>query len=435
MDTSIVQQPSGPIQVKETYTVFDDEHPTVIVIHASAGSGHRSAARSVEVALRKLREEDPTVPDDLRIEFLDIFELGRIPWDGDKVVSGFIGPTRPIYDLSWRFTLTGRILWGGGTAWTRIMFPSFTEHVQQVKPLAVIATHMTACNVAVGSRMISGLDYRIIAVDTDYETEGMWPHMGTDLFCVATEAMAETLRARKVEEERIRITGIPTREGYAKDFDKREERAKWGFSEDESVVLCLAGARLQKPYERFRASLEETLPYLHRFNDMRMVVVTGTNEEYATHLRREKEQRGLENLTVLGYVDDMASLMAAADIVVSKSGGLVVTECLNARVPMVLLGKAYGQEKINVRMLTSAGAAMHVTTSRELLKMLRHLIDSPQSLEAMLVNANYLRKPHAARDIAKAALELSSKPFDKNQKRLRKHFLRFYLGHKPAHTR
>ena len=43
-----------------------------------------------------------------------------------------------------------------------------------------------------------GIDYPVICVPTDYEVEGFWPHKDTDLFCVANEFMAETLRPRKV---------------------------------------------------------------------------------------------------------------------------------------------------------------------------------------------------------------------------------------------
>ena len=90
---------------------------------------------------------------------------------------------------------------------------------------------------------------------------------------------------------------------------------------------------------------------------------------------------GVSNVTVLDYVDDMAALMAASDVAICKSGGLTVTECLCAQVPMILMGKAYGQEKVNVQMLTSLGAAMHVTTARELLDALRRVARNPKASE------------------------------------------------------
>ena len=92
---------------------------TVVVVHASVGSGHRSAANAVSQALELLRDTPDAslragveVPADLDVEVLDILDFGRIRFDGDKTASMFTGATRPVYDLTWRYTFTGRLLWG-----------------------------------------------------------------------------------------------------------------------------------------------------------------------------------------------------------------------------------------------------------------------------------------------------------------------------------
>lgn len=430
--------PSHEIAVAEDEATApaDPERPLVIIVHASVGSGHRSAANAIAQAFRMLAEsDDAEIPSDLDVEVLDILDWGRIKFDGDKTASLFTGFTRPIYDLTWRYTFTGRLLWGGGTVWSRIMFPAFTEHVRKRPPLAVVCTHITAANVAVGARMLSGVSFPIISVPTDYETEGLWPHLYTDLFCVASESMAETLRPRKVPEERILITGIPTRDDFRGTYDKRQVRDELGLPQDKQVVLALAGAYLPRPYVRFRDTLDTILPYLHSFENLHLAIVAGNDEDYARHLRSECTELGLGNVTVFDYVERMAALMAASDLVICKSGGLTVTECLCARVPMILLGKAYGQENINVRTLTANGAAMHATTARELLDTLRHVSRNPQSTDAMLINGSFLRRPDAARDIAHAAMRLAGKPPESDDPIRRKHFLHFYWGRKPAHIR
>ncbi|MEG0071543.1 MAG: UDP-N-acetylglucosamine--LPS N-acetylglucosamine transferase, partial [Raoultibacter sp.] len=181
--------------------------PCVLVLHASVGSGHRSAAIAIGQAFEELRDSgvcigtsQTPVPADLDVEVIDILDFGRIVFDGDKTASMFTGFTRPIYDLTWRFTLTGRLLWGGGTCWSRIMYPKFTDYVREKQPIAIVCTHIVGANVAAGARMLTGQNYPILSVPTDYETEGMWPHKQTDVFCVATEAMAETLRPRLIPE-------------------------------------------------------------------------------------------------------------------------------------------------------------------------------------------------------------------------------------------
>lgn len=408
--------------------------PTVLVVHASVGSGHRSAAQAIGEALELLREEGEA-PADLQVEVLDILDFGRIVFDGDKTASMFTGATRPFYDLTWRYTLTGRLLWAGGTIWARIMYPKFVEYVQRTRPLAIVCTHITAANVAVSARMLTRERFPIVCVPTDYEVEGLWPHLYTDLFCVADEHMAETLRPRRVPEERILVTGIPTRPTFSDDVDAAEVRERFGLPEGKQVVLALAGARLPQPYVHFRQRIDELLPYMPALKTMHLVIVCGNDRDYARHVRARCADLELDNVTVTDYVDQMSDLMAASDLVICKSGGLVVTECLCAKVPMILLGRAYGQEKANVRMLTAMGAALHVTTSRELVSTLRHTAARPESTRAMLLNASFLRKPDAAMDVARATLALGAPDAPPNPRASKRHFMHFYWGGKPAHTR
>ena len=162
-------------------------------MHASVGSGHRSAANAIAQAFECMKAEQaegreqpteafpdvPKLPDGLEVEVLDVLDFGRVVFDGDKTASMFTGPTRPIYDLTWRFTLTGRLLWGGGSIWSHLMYGKFTELVRKRRPLAIICTHITAANVAVAARMLTGQHFPIVCVPTDYETEGLWPHQSS----------------------------------------------------------------------------------------------------------------------------------------------------------------------------------------------------------------------------------------------------------------
>ncbi len=419
---------TAPLQGESDQNKSDNK-PTIAIVHASVGSGHKAAANAIAQAIDLMRGTQG-IPEDVQVDVLDILDFGRIRFDGNKTAASFTGATRPIYDITWRYMLTGRLLWGGGTSWSRIMFPSFNDYIREKRPLAVICTHITGANVAVGARLITGIDYPIVCVPTDYEIEGWWPHRQTDLFCVANEFMAETLRPRKVAERNIKITGIPVRSGFETDTTREEALEKFDLPKDKINVLVMAGASLPQPYVRFRAAMDQTLPFLRGFSGMNFVFLPGKDEEYATKLKTIFEAMALDNVRVMDYVDDMASLMRACDLAILKSGGLTVTECLCARLPMILLGKSYGQEKANTTMLTGMGASMHVTTARELVFTLRHLHDHPESLKALLINGEAIRRPNAAEDIVIATMGLIGKTAQH-----RRRFADFYWGGKPAHIR
>jgi len=438
----------APSSTSEAEPEAEPAHPTILIMHSSVGSGHRSAAEAVGQMLEHMRDTgEPAFPDgsplppDTRILVLDSLDYGRIHFNGDRWASSFTGATRPWYDLTWRYTFTGRLLWGGGSGISTVMFPRFTKLVREVKPMAVIATHIMGANIAVGARMLTKQNFPIVSVPTDYETEGLWPHRFTDAFCVGTEYMAETLRARKIPEEKICITGIPTRTDFLNEYDTAEAREEFGLPQDKKVVLVLAGAKLPAPYRLFRERIDQTLPYLHRYTDMHFVIIAGSDQEYADQVRRRVRELGLPNVTVLDYCNQMAKLMCAADLAICKAGGLTVTECLCARTPMILVGRAYGQEKANVNMLTGNGAAMHVTTPRELRSRLDRFSANPKLLDSMLFNANLLRKPNAARDIARITLALAADaPAEGTTRAWHRrlpglYLMKLYIGDRPAHIR
>ena len=445
----LVQEAIDEVEAAEVNQPQDGQvRPTILIMHSSVGSGHRSAADAIGQMLEKMRDEgEPAFPDgsplppDLDIKVLDSLDYGRIHFNGDRWASSFTGATRPYYDITWRYTFTGRLLWGGGTGISNVMFPRFTKLVREVKPIAVIATHIMGANIAVGARMLTKQNFPIISVPTDYETEGLWPHSFTDAFCVGTEYMAETLRARKIPEEKIRLTGIPTRTDFLQEFDPIEARKEFGLPQDRKIVLILAGAKLPAPYRLFRERVDQTLPYLHRYTDMHFVIIAGSDEEYYEQACGRVKELGLPNVTVLGYCTEMAKLMCAADLAICKAGGLTVTECLCARTPMILVGRAYGQEKANVNMLTGNGAAMHVTTPRELRSRLDRFSANPMLLNSMLFNANLLRKPNAARDIVRVTCELiANAPTEGTTHEWHRrlpgaYLMKLYIGERPAHTR
>lgn len=423
---------------------YQPPHPTILIIHASVGSGHRSAAIGVAQAFEALRDsQEPAFPDgspmdpETRIAVIDILAWGAHVYDGNKTASAFTGASRPFYDITWRYSFTGRLLWSGGTFLNYMMWRKFTRYIGHIKPLAVITTHIMAANMTAGARRICKQSFPLVCVPTDYETEGLWPHKAADVFCVATESMAETLRPRLVAEERISITGIPARMDFRCDYDTQEVRDRLGLPKDKKLVLALAGAYLPQPYVNLRATIDATLPTLSTHPHLHLVIVCGKDEEYYAHVKQMGEEYKLKNMTVMGYVTEMAQLMAASDLIICKSGGLTITECLNVSTPMLLVGRAYGQEKVNVNMLTSNGAAMHVTTARELIDALNSVDAHPERVEAMVVNANLLRKPDAALDIAKIALRLSTMTAEKRHmwNPGKANIFEFYWGDKPAHIR
>jgi processive 1,2-diacylglycerol beta-glucosyltransferase len=103
---------------------------------------------------------------------------------------------------------------------------------------------------------------------------------------------------------------------------------------------------------------------------------------------------------VAGFVENVYEYMRAADVLVSKPGGLTSSEALVTELPFIILRPLPGQEERNTRYLEERGVGIRVERSRELTAMLDRLLSSPSLLEKMRRNARGLAHPDAADAVA-----------------------------------
>ena len=374
--------------------------PTIAVVHASIGSGHRIAAESIAAELRVLRP-------DARVEVLDILDFGIARISGNTATTAFTGPTAPLYGALWGSAPIGAATMAISRPLLGLLYSAFTRWIAEHQPSVIVATHALAANLAVratrGGRLGGSA---VVACATDFGLHGFWPRHGLARFCVADEAEAEELLRRGTQESDIRVTGIPVRAQFEEQLERGEVRTRLGLPSDHRVVLALAGATQPGPYERFKESLAVSLTLIASIPNTTVVVVTGRDDAYAADLRARVSGFGATTVRILGYVEQMAAVMAASDVAVCKPGGLVTAECVAMRLPMVLVGPASGQERANVESLVTAGAASYDADPRRMAECARRTLSRPGQLARSREAITGLSRPCAARAVASVIEDL-----------------------------
>ena len=107
---------------------------------------------------------------------------------------------------------------------------------------------------------------------------------------------------------------------------------------------------------------------------------------------------------VLGFATNMQELMAAADLILTKPGGLTTSEALALGKPLLILNPIPGQEAANSDFLLEQGAAVKVNCLEDLPFKLTSLLDS-KKLTQMSRAADELGRPGAAISVCGAVLE------------------------------
>src|SRR5205814_1927593 len=141
-----------------------------------------------------------------------------------------------------------------------------------------------------------------------------------------------------VPADRIHVTGIPVGQAFGERRDVVSARARYGLDPGRPTVLFLSGGFAAGPVAKSILGIWADRP------DAQVLAVCGTNERARRRLAALPRPAG-GSLHAIGFTDEVPDLMAVADVVVSKSGGLSTSECMAAGKPMVVSAAIAGQEE------------------------------------------------------------------------------------------
>lgn len=374
--------------------------PRILVLSASVGAGHLRAAQAVELALRQV------LPQAL-VKNVDVLELtnaafrriyGKMYLDLVNRAPHVLGY---FYDLLDQPSRSGR---NRGDrfrlALEKLNLKSFTRFLQEEPWDLVINTHFLPAEIIASLRKAKQLTVQQVTATTDFETHRLWVNQPCDRYFTATEEGALYLRHWGVPPAvDIFATGIPVHPVFSEAKDRAACLKRLGLGGDRPIVLQLAGGFGVGPIEKiFHAILAVDTA-------LEVVVVAGRNDKAKAQLQSAKPPNH-HRVKILGFTDQIDELLAVADLVVSKPGGLTTSETLARGAVMVIVNPIPGQESRNSDFLLENGAAIKVNNIATLAHKLNTLLRDPQRLAQLKANAKRLGRPRAAFDVVDKSLEL-----------------------------
>ncbi len=262
----------------------------------------------------------------------------------------------------------------------------FTGFVEENEIELALCTHFLPSLVLASMRRKGSYAGEIYSVITDYGLHKVWVHEDVDRYFVPHEDIRKTLLALGVAEEKIDITGIPVKREFAS-ANREGERSR------ELFTVLLSGSAV---------SDNKVLQILRWLGEMksslRVLLVAGRNEGLLERLESYEPPKHMA-LERFGFVHNMPSLMKEADLMITKPGGLVVTEALCASLPMILVSPIPLQETENALYLEKEGAALYCEHLEDFPFTFRKLSGTPEILESMRKAAARLARPDAAKRI------------------------------------
>ncbi|MBM3251991.1 MAG: hypothetical protein FJZ11_04330 [Candidatus Omnitrophica bacterium] len=342
----------------------------ILVIYATAGEGHKKAAEAI---FEKLKSQTPH----------------------EIILIDALNYTNPFFKFSYsqgysfliaRFpSVWGFFFWLTNSAFLCKLvscarnFSNFINSrklrnfILTQKPEIIISTHFFSNHVVSRLKRIGKLNCKFISVITDFSIHHFWLAQEADIYTVAYPELRDYLIAQGVQESKIKIMPIPIRDGFLKPIDKEYLYRKINLKPNVFTALIVTGAVGIGPIEKIINLLSKHL---------QLIVVCGRNKKLFYKLSKLES----ETLRVFGLVDNMHELMSVSNVIITKAGGLTISESLAKKLPMIFFNLIPGQEEANARLMQSQGMGVIAKSVKDIEDIILKLKNNPAELGKMQQN-------------------------------------------------
>lgn len=363
----------------------------VLFFSASTGGGHIKAANALSEYIKR---------NDTSADVLNVDTIRYASPVVDKIiVNAYINTlkTTPkiygkLYDITDEGDKLGENLNGLSNSLGRMFSYKIKRLVRDFLPDVIVCTHPFALHMVQSAKKKLGFRVPVIAIVTDYAVHPLWVKGEADAYIIAHEYILNDAMNKGIPRDKIYPYGIPIEDKFLYHRDRAQVLKKFGL-QDMTTFLIMGGSLGFGEIEKIFVKLIKVR------RPLQIVVVTGKNKKLKMQLDRYVENNDIEkNVSILGYLDDINDLMDISDCIMTKPGGLTVTEALAKEVPICIISPIPGQEEKNATFLINAGVAARLREHDSVEDFLCQVIDNTTRYNSMKSIARILAKPNACAD-------------------------------------
>ncbi|MBU1998809.1 MAG: hypothetical protein KKE64_04855, partial [Candidatus Omnitrophica bacterium] len=269
----------------------------------------------------------------------------------------------------------------------------FSRYLIRENPDFIISTHFLPPYIASQLKINKRIKSSLITVITDFGVHPFWLTRKSDIYCVASEYTKKVLiREWAVDQRQIKVSGIPIDRKFKKKLSRQELASKLEINHREFTVLVVTGSFGIGP-------IEETVDLLD--NQVQVLAVCANNKKLYQRLKN----KGYSTVKVFGFVNNIEELMSVSDLIVTKPGGLSISELLVKQLAPVFVSPIPGQETANIKAMDYFGIGLIADSPLAVKSMVLDYRNNPLKLCAQKEKIFLVAKPDAAEEIYKLCMQ------------------------------
>ncbi|MBR1417231.1 MAG: hypothetical protein IJ572_05370 [Bacilli bacterium] len=351
----------------------------ILVMYASYGSGHKAIANYVADYVKSQDKE-------LEVATLDIltYSMNVIGSISQKINSFFMLKTPHIHNLFYNISSTKV----GGDVIDDLSLTIFKNRkmenkIKNFNPDLVVATHFFGAGLINYYNKKGVTNAKVINVITDYDVIELWIkyHQKIDYIVVGNSQMKKDLIKRKVDKNKIKPFGIPIAPKISLNFNLKNLLKQFNLTGDRPICLFFGGGG---------NGSSKTLPYIKKIAisnpNLDIIFIAGKNEYSKNKVDSFVNEKHLNNVRTIGFASNVPELLELADFVISKPGGIQLTECLYFKKPVLMIRHSGGQEIANYKFFESVGYGKYFRTSWGLNRYVKNVLVDKSILKNYKIN-------------------------------------------------
>ncbi len=356
----------------------------VLILSASVGAGHVSAANAIEKELINQNAAE-------EIKNIDVLEYtnplfrrlyGKAYIEMVNSMPEVLGWIYDSLDKPWQNERRRLAL-------DRLNTQPFIKLIKREKPDIAICTHFLPAEIISWLRAKKKIDTKQAIVVTDFDAHAMWLAHNFEHYFVALDETKAHLAKVGIPAEKITVSGIPIDPVFAEKKDKLEMREKYGLDKDKLTIIVSAGGFGVGNIEHLLEALSELQ------TPSQIIAICGRNKKLKSKIDKlaiEKLNNERVKFLPIGYTKQMDEYMSASDLIVGKPGGLTTSEALAKGLIFVIVNPIPGQEERNSDHLLEKGCAIKCNNLPILAYKIDKLVKNNKRLEMMRKNISSLAK-------------------------------------------
>ncbi|WP_096435177.1 MGDG synthase family glycosyltransferase [Alteribacter populi] len=277
----------------------------------------------------------------------------------------------------------------------------FVEHLHlmmiQKRCPFMISTHPFVTAFLSRMKHKKQVDIPLYTVITDFVLHPAYVRQEIDGYFTASPQVNEFANLYKVPSNRFFSTGIPITKSDSFKKSRRAARCELNLDPNKKTLLIAGGGRGLTNYVK----IIRTLEYLKE--PIQILCLIGHNHRSKQSIMKQMSKH---KIRAIDFTDQFLLYLKASDAIISKAGGLTMSEALACETPIIVFNPVPGHEEQNAQYLADCGAAVKVNGYYELPSILEHVLYDQGYYEKLQHHARILKKPDAANEIVKRMLML-----------------------------